>query len=123
MKVSDILLPSLKGIADLSALFTLDRVLKDAVRSLTAPGLVVATVDDHLARVEEFFSSNPHRPSADLLRFGTEDQKQVLVTSLACRAPIQARLSNLFSMLPATGAPGAMASYLGRLCRAVGASR
>ena len=55
-----------------------------------------------------------------LLRFGTEDQKQVLVASLACRAPIRARLSNLFSMLPATGAPGAMASYLGRLCRAVG---
>ena len=55
-----------------------------------------------------------------LLRFGTEDQKQVLVASLACRAPIRARLSNLFSMLPATGAPGAMASSLGRLCRAVG---
>ena len=56
-------IPGLKSIADLSALFTLDGALKDAVRSLTAPGLVVATVDDRLARVEEFFASNPHRPS------------------------------------------------------------
>ena len=55
-----------------------------------------------------------------LLRFGTEDQKQVMVASLACRAPIRPRLSNIFSILPAAGAPGAMASYLARLCRAAG---
>jgi hypothetical protein len=55
-----------------------------------------------------------------LLRFGTEDQKQVLVASLSCRAPLRPRLLNLFSILPAAGAPGAFASYLGRLCRAAG---
>jgi hypothetical protein len=57
-----------------------------------------------------------------LLRFGTEDQKQVLVASLSCRAPLRPRLLNLFSILPAAGAPGAFASYLGRLCRAAGLS-
>jgi len=53
-----------------------------------------------------------------LLRFGSEDQKLVLVASLSCGATIRTRLSNLFAILPAAGPPGAIASYLGRLCRA-----
>ena len=57
-------LASLKSITDISSLFTLDGALKEAVRSLTAPGLVVATVEDKLARIEEFLGSNPSRPSA-----------------------------------------------------------
>ena len=57
-------LASLKSVTDISSLFTLDVALKEAVRSLTAPGLVVATVEDKLARIEEFLGSNPSRPSA-----------------------------------------------------------
>ena len=60
-------LASLKTVTEISSLFTLDGALKDAVRSvrsLTAPGLVVATVEDKLARIEEFLGSNPSRPSA-----------------------------------------------------------
>jgi hypothetical protein len=57
-------LPGLKSIADVSSLFALDGALKDAARSLTAPGLVVSTVDDRLARVEDFFSANPSRSAA-----------------------------------------------------------
>jgi hypothetical protein len=53
-----------------------------------------------------------------ILRFGSEDQKMVMVASLSCKAPIRVRLPNLFAILPAAGPPGAMASYLGRLCRA-----
>ena len=53
-----------------------------------------------------------------ILRFGSEDQKVVMVASLSCKAPIRVRLPNLFAILPAAGPPGAVASYLGRLCRA-----
>ena len=56
-------LASLKNVTDISSLFTLDGTLKEAVRSLTAPGLVVTTVEDKLARIEEFLGSNPARPS------------------------------------------------------------
>jgi len=54
----------LKSVIDLSSLFTLDGAIKHAVRSLTAPGLVVTTVEDRLARVEEFLGANPSRSSA-----------------------------------------------------------
>jgi len=54
----------LRNVVDLSSLFTLDGAIKQAVRSLTAPGLVVATVEDRLARVEEFLGANPSRSSA-----------------------------------------------------------
>jgi hypothetical protein len=54
----------LRSVVDLSSLFTLDGAIKHAVRSLTAPGLVVATVEDRLARVEEFLSTNPSRSTA-----------------------------------------------------------
>ena len=55
-------LAGLRSVLDLSSLFTLDGAIKDAVRSLTAPGLVVTTVEDRLARVEEFFSSTAPAP-------------------------------------------------------------
>jgi hypothetical protein len=57
-------LAGLRSVLDLSSLFTLDGAIKDAVRSLTAPGLVVTTVEDRLARVEEFFSSTAPAPGA-----------------------------------------------------------
>ena len=48
----------------MSSLFALDGALKDAALSLTAPHLAVATVDDRLARVEDFFGANPLRSGA-----------------------------------------------------------
>ena len=53
-----------------------------------------------------------------LLRFGTDDQKQILVASLACKAPLRGRLANIFAVLSPVSPPGAAASHLGRLCRA-----
>ena len=48
----------------MSSLFALDGALKAAALSLTAPHLAVATVDDRLARIEEFFGANPLRSGA-----------------------------------------------------------
>ena len=94
-------LASLKSISDVSSLFTLDGALKEAVRSLTAPGLVIATVEDRLARVEEFFASNPSRASA------------AGGTSAASRSAYSNDLSILISQAPWRATEAALLAELG----------
>lgn len=93
-------LASLRSIADVSSLFTLDGALKEAVRSLTAPGLVITTVEDKIARIEEFFGSNPSRASASggasaASRSAYSNDLSILISQAPWRATEAALLAEL----------------------------
>jgi hypothetical protein len=92
-------------LTDLSSAFTLDGAIKEAVRSLSAPGLVVTTTEDKLARVEEFFAAFPSKPSSGGVASSSASTYSDELSILVSQPPWRQTEANLLTELGALRRP------------------